>query len=697
MTEPHNKRSNALPSTSQPHSSNLTYYCVNDGHWVLGYLSEGCYPLTGYQASELIGKPYLEHDALIHPEDRPRLKQQFEHQLTLHQSFNSEYRIITKSGAVKWVSDQAKLNYSNDGQLLYIDGCIIDISERKQREQQFANLSARYQRLMALTGQGVLSVTADGVITQANQVAASLLGETPANLVNMPLAAFTANNDLALSLKNKTDTQVIGLLLQKDGAEKIVEYTVHDFDQAEDGSTHLVIFEEAPSPKGTERQLVDQANQDFLTGLYNRRYFYTLVSNTLNSRRGSARAFGLMLIDVDDFKQINEHFGHLAGDEILKFVAARLNDNIRRADVLARISGDEFALLVEGDGFEQLTPTCDHIVSSLGAPVLFDHARIKVSVSIGIAMYPYHGNELNDLLRCADIALSDAKRTGKNTYRCYDAPLGERMSQKLQDKSNLQSAIKRKKLSMVYQFRFDARRSEICGAEALVRINIRKPSVPYSTAQYVALAEDMGLAVQLGDWVLARTIYDISILSKRGFLKEQDRISINISNQQLIDPDFVDKLCQELARFKIDTHHIELEITERCLVEKNSVPVLSALKDKGFTISIDDFGTGYSSLYYLASLPVDMLKIDAIFITNMLEHKKYDQVVQAIIQLGHNLGFKVVAEGVENEQQAHKLIQYGCDQLQGFWLARPESFGNLALHWHQENTAILSQIKEVTI
>lgn len=546
-------------------------------------------------------------------------------------------------------------------------------AEATRREEMYLNLNARYKGFLDIAGEAVFAITDDEIITYANRISAELFGVPKESLINRSLADFGFSKE---QRKRETVEHILKLI-DPNGKEKHVEYTFSSFAELDDGSTQLIVMFDVSNRMAESQRLIEYARHDSLTGLYNRRYFQELVSHTVENRRNTQGLLGLFFLDLDNFKRINDLYGHLAGDEFLCCIADRLRSCSRRADVLARISGDEFAYLVECDCIEHLHSTANKLLSAFNSTIDFRGGRSSISASIGIAVYPNNGRSVEALLKCADTAMYCAKREGKNNFRFFDEALNRWQDEQSYNESMLRNIIDNGNFNMHYQLRFDIARKQICGAEALMRLGTLDEGGEHNTEKYIQIAEDLGLIINLGDQILERTFQDIISFQNRNYFSEQDKISINISGLQLGEPRFIEKISEKLLAVNLAPSNIELEVTERCLVQEDLVDVLWHLRKQGFTISVDDFGTGYSSLYYLAALPIDVLKIDAAFVAKLLADNKYAEIVKTIIDLGHTLNLEIVAEGVESVAQAKRLIQMGCDQLQGFWLAEPKNYHNI--------------------
>lgn len=442
----------------------------------------------------------------------------------------------------------------------------------------------------------------------------------------------------------------------------------------------------------TERRLAEQnvfylANHDPLTGLANRaRFLERLHESLLNADRdGSGCA--VLLLDLDRFKSINDTLGHHAGDLLLKQVAQRLLTCVRETDTVARLGGDEFVLILTRlKALGAAEVIAENIIRALGEPFEILGQRLRSGASIGIAMYPNDGNEAGELLQKADLAMYRAKSTGRNRYRVFSpGMLSEALARQLQEEQ-LRVAIAQHQFELAFQPQIDLRTMEIIGAEALLRCS--NPAMQAQSArQLVALAEEIGVANSLAEWVLDAACRQLSEWRQRQM--PELKVAVNVSPVQLMDPGFVG-----LVRDMVDRHHVpasllELELTEGALVAASaaSSDVMDALKAIGVSLSIDDFGTGMSTLSYLKQYPLDMLKVDATLVRNLPRDHEDAAIVSAIIKLAGDLRIKVIAEGVETFEQLNFLRGTSCHHVQGFLFSealRPDKFEQLLQHRKQQ-------------
>ncbi|WP_231423362.1 putative bifunctional diguanylate cyclase/phosphodiesterase [Pseudomonas sp. Leaf59] len=418
------------------------------------------------------------------------------------------------------------------------------------------------------------------------------------------------------------------------------------------------------------QELTHLALHDTLTGLPNRTLLADRIAQAMQAVREQGGCFALMFIDLDGFKPVNDAFGHHLGDLLLRDVGQRLREDLRSQDTLARIGGDEFVLLV------QLTQPADALGLAERQVVLINRAfqvaehDLKISASVGIALFPGNGNSPQELLMNADAAMYHAKGLGKNGYSFFEASMNTNARKQLQLLQDLRNALELEQFQLYYQPKFDAVSGMPVGAEALLRWEHPQQGLLLPVS-FIELAEKTGLIIPIGEWVLNEACRQMRMWYAQGY--EDWRIAVNLSALQFGHAGLVKSVAAALARHQLPANSLTLEITETTAMSDAdaSMTVLQQLSEMGVDLSIDDFGTGYSSLMYLKRLPANELKIDRGFVRD-LEHDSDDAaIVSAIVALGQALGLRIVAEGVETDAQQHFLTRLGCNALQGYLLGHP--------------------------
>ena len=418
-----------------------------------------------------------------------------------------------------------------------------------------------------------------------------------------------------------------------------------------------------------EQKTMHETTHDMLTGLPNRALFFDRLDQAIQNARHDDSRFGIMIMDLDHFKDINDTLGHNTGDDLLCQVAARIKNITQGIDTVARLGGDEFAILMHGiDSPVDAISCATHALDAMKRPFNISGMQLDVNASIGLALFPTHGEEANTLAKNADIAMYAAKQD-KAGFAIYSTDNDKYTTRRLSLMGELRQAIKSNALELYFQPKFDVIKNHIDSVEALVRWNHPEHGL-VNPDEFIALAERTGLIIPLTNWVIDQAIQQCAEWHQQGLMLN---VAINISPSVLMDPLLLDTFTGLLAINKLPPGSIALEITENALMgdRDRAVAVLDQLSDYGFSLSIDDFGTGYSSLAYLNRLPVHELKIDKSFVQDMVSNESNALIVRATIDLAHNMGVKIVAEGVEDAETLQLLKELGCDVIQGYYISQP--------------------------
>ena len=428
---------------------------------------------------------------------------------------------------------------------------------------------------------------------------------------------------------------------------------------------------------------------DSLTGLPNRSLFYDRVNKSLARAMRDCGSVALLLFDLDRFRNINESLGHESGDFILREMSVRLQQTLRDNDIVARLGSDEFAIVLEDVERQQdIEQIVDKLLQRVADPICVQGHDISCTASIGVSLYPKDGDSIDKLLKFADLAVSRAKSRGKNRSQFYESCMADKAVNSLLLENDLRKAIDNDDLCLHYQPQIDLATGKISGLEALVRWNHVKRGM-ISPAQFIPLAEETGLIEPLGAWVLYHACQQFQAWLKLGL--NFGKVAVNLSARQFRQEHLEQQIVKILLQTKLSPEHLELELTESSAMENpaETIQVLHCLSDMGLSLAIDDFGTGYSSLAYLKRFPIDKLKIDRSFINEVDVSEVDAAIAKSIIDLGHNMNFLVVAEGVERLSQSQWLVDRGCDQVQGFYYAKPMTLpGILALTADVSKTVI---------
>jgi diguanylate cyclase (GGDEF)-like protein/PAS domain S-box-containing protein len=423
--------------------------------------------------------------------------------------------------------------------------------------------------------------------------------------------------------------------------------------------------------KRFERQLRFDALHDGLTGLANRAFFTEyLQKNIERTKRDHKDLFAVLFLDFDRFKVINDSFGHTEGDNLLKQIARRLESTLRSGDLVARLGGDEFTILVNNlNEPSDASLIAEHIQSTLEIPFEIGGSKIFISASIGIALSTIGYVKAEDMLRDADIAMYRAKAKGKAQYQVFDQTMREQALTHMRIETEMRQGIEREEFLVYYQPILNLETDALSGFEALVRWKHKTHGI-LSPLQFIGPAEDNGLILPLGKWVLHESCQQLQDWQKRNPAASDLTVSVNLSSKQFLQSDLAEQISEILKETGLSPHCLKLEITESHIMENivMTAQTITKLRAIGIELSIDDFGTGYSSLSYLHSLPVSYLKIDRSFIARMIEGEENSEIVHTIIKLAQNLKMKVIAEGIETNQQLAQLKGLNCEYGQGYIL-----------------------------
>ena len=419
--------------------------------------------------------------------------------------------------------------------------------------------------------------------------------------------------------------------------------------------------------KKSEAIISYQIHYDSLTGLPNRKYLYEYLREILEKLEDEKQKFAVLFLDIDRFKLINDSLGHTIGDLLLKAVGDRLKTLLRQDDLLVRLGGDEFAIIAKViDSTDAVVQIAESIIQALTLPFSCGGHQLHITTSVGGSIYPDHNTEVEGLIHNADMAMYRAKEEGRNCFKFYIPNMQEQSFQRLLMENNLRRVLENEELETYYQPQIDVNTGKIVGLEVLLRWH-HADLGSISPSEFIPLAEETGLIIPIGNWVLRHSCLQAIAWLDVGLPPIQ--ISVNLSIKQLQHKDFLVSLKQILNETAFDPHYLELEITEGIMMDsiEEKIILLEQFHEMGIKLSIDDFGTGYSSLSYLKNLPIDTLKIDRTFI-EYINHNQQDQaIVTSLINLSHSLNLIVIAEGAETSEQVDLLRSLGCDQVQGYF------------------------------
>ncbi len=559
-------------------------------------------------------------------------------------------------------------------------GVSTDISKLKSAEEALRQSEARYRSYFTLPLVGIAVVGADRRCLEVNNHFCEMLGYTRSQLLAMYWIELVYSGDQAAELAQHErmisrciDSYALDKrLVCKNGALLDVSSSTHCVRRSNGRVEYLVtVVQDITERKAAEKQALQLAQYDSLTGLPGRALLSDRLNQAVLRAEHDHTQVGVIVVDLDRFKVINDTLGHTIGDRLLREVATRLQGCIRHCDTVSWQGGDEFAVLLpDMTTNEEANYIARRILDVMMDPFYLDQHELYITCSLGISLYPRDGKSAEVLLKNADIALYRAKDLGRDRYEFYQSGATQVARDRLELENSLRHAIEQHELVLYYQPKWDYRVGAFTSAEALVRW-VHPYRGRLSPEKFIPIAEDSGLILPIGEWVLCTAMREIGQLHQEGF--EGLRIAVNLSGRQFHHANLPGLMEALLRKFKFNPACLELELTESILMQYSgeSIAILEAFKDLGLRLAIDDFGTGYSSLIYLQRFPVDELKIDRVFITNILSSSSDAAIVKAVIMLAHGLGLGVVAEGIETLEQCDYLKALQCDEGQGFFFGRP--------------------------
>ena len=581
----------------------------------------------------------------------------------------------------------------------WLPRALLYVTQRKSVESALRGVEEalfeekeRAQVTLNSIGDAVLVTDLGGNVTYLNEAAESLTGWTRQAAAGQPLnQVFNiidgASRQAAVNPARRAmeENRTVGLaancvLLRRDGTESGIEDSaapIHDRHGQVSGA--VIVFRDVSQSRAMTIKMAYLAQHDFLTGLSNRALLNERLGQAISFARRHGKQIGLLFLDLDHFKEINDSHGHETGDHVLRAIADLLRRCVRTTDTVCRQGGDEFViLLAEIERPEDAAQVAEKVLAALAKPLLVDGQMLQVAASIGISIFPDDGEEVDTIIQHADTAMYHAKSNGRKSYNFFKNDMNRQIVRRRSAESSLHHALDDGEFLLHYQPQVDLATGRMVGMEALVRWRDPKQGLIYPDA-FIPLAEQSDMIVPMGHWVRLEACRQIQ--HWREAHKTPLPVAINVSAMEFRHPRFIESLEKILEETGLEPSSIELELTESVLMEDAEMAVtrLKTLKDMGVRIAVDDFGTGYSSLSYLRRFPIDTLKIDKSFVLEISTAPKTATIIGAVIGLGRNLGHRVIAEGVETEEQSTFLQEQGCRLGQGFHLGHPRSAANIAL------------------
>ena len=616
---------------------------------------------------------------MVSPRERDLVREGFQRALDDPAGCDFECRIVRGDGSERLVWIYGRREAVDPAGSARLVGTLQDVTEVRRAEDRSRMLKEAVDSLQI----GITFSDASGRIVYLNPAEARMHGYEVEELIGREARAFasiqTRRQAPPGNLKEGAAWRRESVNLRRSGEEFPVQLTsipVRDREQRYLGI--VTTCEDISEQKEAEEKINRLAYFDNLTGLPNRGMFLDRLHHSLALAARDGEMLSLVFLDLDNFKDINDTLGHAAGDKLLCDVALRLGACIRESDILARLGGDEFVVLLTSVACqERVSAAVQRMIDIFATPFQIDGRTVYSSASIGIALYPDDSHDASSLFRSADTAMYHAKNEGRAQFRFFSAEMNQKIMQRVALENSLRRGLERKEFFLVYQPQWDLKTNRMVGAEVLLRWQSEDYGLMLPS-EFVSLTEDSGLIFSIGEWVLKSACLQAKRWAEEGH--PEFKVAVNISGKQLKQADFVAMLTGIIRETGVDPCSLELEFTESVIMEnaERTIETLAALKQMGVQLSIDDFGTGYSSLNYLKHFPVDRIKIDGSFVADLSRSNDDAAIVEAIITMAQSLSLKVLAEGVENSDQLHFLTALGCDEVQGFYLAKPMPAADLA-------------------
>ena len=556
--------------------------------------------------------------------------------------------------------------------------------ERKIMEEALFAEKERAQVTLNCIGDAVVCTDVTGNIDFLNLVAEKMTGWSWQEAAGKPMAEVfrildatsheTTPNPMELAVGQNRTVHLPSncILIRRDGFEIPIEDSVSPIHDREGQATGAVIvFRDVSAARAMALEIVHSAQHDFLTGLPNRLLLNDRVSQAIAFAQRHAKKVAVLFLDLDGFKHINDSLGHPIGDRLLQSISKRLVDCVRGSDTVSRQGGDEFVVLLsEVEQSEDAAITAGRMLRAVAEGHSIGQHDLHITTSIGVSVYPDDGKDAETLIKNADTAMYQAKENGRQSYQFFKPAMNVRAVERQSIEESLRRALERRGFSLHYQPKINLRTGEITGAEALIRWT-HPTRGPVPPAQFIPVAEECGLILPIGNWVLREACKQAQAWTDAGL--PSPTMAVNISAMEFRDEHFLEGVFAILKDTDLDPGSLELELTESVLMKRaaSTESILKALRARGVRVAVDDFGTGYSSLSYLRKFPIDALKIDQSFVRQITSAPDETTIVTAIISMGRSLKLRVIAEGVETQEELAFLQAHQCDEAQGYYLSRP--------------------------
>jgi diguanylate cyclase (GGDEF)-like protein/PAS domain S-box-containing protein len=645
---------------------------TTDVNGVITYANQHFIDGTGFELSEVVGKKPSILKSGYH---NVALYDDLWETITAGKHWVGEFYNKRKNGETFWERANIYPLKNTKNEISSYVAIKEDITQLKEDEKKLRLASTVFQTAT----EAVMINDANNLIVAVNDAFTLITGYSEAEVLGEnPILLSSGHHDVNFYKEMNTELTSKGkwqgeICNRRKNGEVYYEWLSITAlkNKAGELESYVSLFSDITKRKQAEDKIYHQANYDYLTGLANRNLFIDRFEQSIAVAKREDKSVALLFIDLDGFKNVNDTFGHSKGDLLLKYAAQRIESVVRTSDSVARLSGDEFAVMLCGDNdVYSNEKVAAKVLAELAAPFQLVEKEAHISASIGIAIFPDDGHFSEDLLANADSAMYKAKEKGKNNVQFFTKEMDIKAQQRRSLEVELRQAIKNNELVLHYQPIHDIKTGKVVSAEALIRwLHPQRGLIP--PIEFIPLAEDIGFIVDIGDWVLEQACNQAQMWQTQWTFAP--KISVNISSAQLHRADFFDKLKHVLTQSQLSPELLTLEMTESLLIEEdiNTLAKLRTIRDFGIALSIDDFGTGYSSLSYLKRFPISILKIDRAFIKDITVNSEDEALTCAILSIAQSLNLKVVAEGVEEKAQCDLLAKHNCQFVQGYFFSKP--------------------------
>ena len=632
-----------------------------------------------------LGPPILEEiRSSIHPDDRGRVERAFRALIEEDSASNGiEARFVAANGDLQHYNVLWNVERGLEGQPLRAYGTVSDVTQRYKSEEALRRAAAVFETAT----EAIVIADSSGKILDVNSAFSSITGHSrdgvigeKAEMLNSKRHGFDFYQRIVAEVEQSGKWEGEIWVRHKDGTSIPTWASIgRTFGEEASSDQVVAVFNDMTARKNAEEVIARQATYDTLTGIPNRVLFMDRLSQEILRAERSGRGVALVFIDLDDFKKVNDTLGHSAGDEVLRVTADRITQSIRNVDTAARIGGDEFAVITPNlQDVVDAEPIAQRILDAMAVPMEVHGQDILMTASIGISIFPADSEDDAGLLRDADIAMYRSKNGGGNSIEFFTAEMNERAMRRIQVEFQLKHALEVGEFEVHYQPIVALPDGSMVGLEALLRWQNAELGV-VSPAEFIPIAESTGIIVPIGAWVLEAACRQVKEWQDAGW--SDLRIAVNLSPREVDRGDAIKSISNALSRSGLAPQFLEIEVTERVLLDdvEKAGAIFRAIKDLGVRLCIDDFGTGYSSLSYLRNYPFDVLKIDRAFVHDAVRHVSGASLLRAIISMADSLDLKVVAEGVETEEQFELLCELGCGFAQGYHFCVPLSAAKIGI------------------